>query len=351
LPDPAASPEPVASPPAARSDPFASAGPTALLAHWGLPAPDSVRRPGLGTNNSLAVVEVAGRSYVLRGYQNAAVARVAAEHRFLAALAPAGLPFAVPRPIPTPDGRTCVPTPNGPVALFHFLPGRPPRRCAEALVVTGRMLGDLDQALAALPDAVSPYDWRHPLSEVHPAVPDLEELATALARALPVGTGADPGWLPAAAERADAAYTRLWETLPVQIIHGDFALSNTLVHLDGSPSAVLDFEVAGLGLRATDLVVAVSLCTDGWWTPGGGAAADLFCRAYAERVTLTSAEWAAFPDLLRIRALESLVWRCGRWRLGQASLDEVRDRLDTARRIERWLDTHGPTLVDDLLDR
>jgi Ser/Thr protein kinase RdoA (MazF antagonist) len=114
---------------------------------------------------------------------------------------------------------------------------------------------------------------------------------------------------------------------------------------------VLDFEVAGLGLRATDLVVAVSLCTDGWWTQGGGAAADLLCQAYAERVTLTCAEWAAFPDLLRVRALESLVWRCGRWRLGQASLDEVRDRFDTARRIERWLDTHGPTLVDDLLHR
>ncbi|GAA5023790.1 hypothetical protein GCM10023317_69040 [Actinopolymorpha pittospori] len=310
-----------------------------------------MHHPGEGTNNSLVVVEVAGASYVLRGYQNAAIARVAAEHRFLAALAAAGLPFAVPSPIPTPDGRTCVPTPNGPAALFHYLPGRPPRRDAGTLVVAGRMLGDLDRALAALPNAVSPYDWRHPLSEVHPAVPDLAELAAALATALPTTAGEDPGWLPAAAERADVAYFRLWETLPVQIVHGDFALSNTLVHDDGSPSAVLDFEVAGLGLRVTDLVVAVSLCTDGWWTPGAAAAADLLCRAYAERVTLTSAEWAAFPDLLRIRALESLVWRCGRWRLGQASLDEVRDRFDTARRIERWLDTHGPTLVDDLLHR
>ncbi|SDT25828.1 phosphotransferase enzyme family protein [Actinopolymorpha singaporensis] len=319
---------------------------TDLLARWRVPAPDAVRPAGPGTNNSVHVVEAGGRRYVVRGYQNQSADRVAAEHRLLTGLADVGLSFAVPRPLPTRDGATFVPTPSGPVALFGYLPGRPAGRTTRDLALAGEVLAYLDLALAELPAGLAPADWRHPLSEVHPAVPDLGELAAELARVLPGEQGDDPGWLHAAAERVDAMRVRWWETLPVQVVHNDFALGNLLVHDDGRPSAVLDFEFAGLDLRVADLVGAVSMATAEWQP--SDRATDVLCRAYLSRLPLSTAERAAFPDLLRLRALESLVWRAGRWRQGQARLDEVRDRLAGARQLDRWLEQHGPTLVDDL---
>lgn len=318
-----------------------------LLPHWRLPAPDAVRPAGPGTNNSVHMVEAGGSRYVVRGYQNQSGDRVAAEHRLLNALAEVGLPFAVPQPLPTRDGATFVPTPNGPVAVFGYLPGRPAERTTRDLALAGEVLAALDLALAGLPSDLAPADWRHPLSEVHPAVPDLGELAAELALVLPGEQGADPGWLHAAAERVDAMRVRWWETLPVQVVHNDFALGNLLVRDDGTPSAVLDFEFAGLDLRVADLVGAVSMAAGEWQTRN--RAVDVLCRAYLSRVPLSMPERSVFPDLLRLRDLESLVWRAGRWRQGQARLDEVRDRLVGARRMDRWLEKHGPTLVGDLI--
>ncbi len=308
------------------------------------PSPDGPKTSPL---NSVLVVEASGGRFVVRGYQNQPAARVTAEHRLLTALAGLGLPFAVPLPLPTTGGATLVPTPDGPVAVFRFLPGRPAEHTARELALAGEVLADLDRALAELPADLAPTDWRHPLAQVHPAVPDIGDLAAELARALPGDQDADPGWLPAAAEEVDALRVEWWATLPVQIVHDDFALGNLLVHEDGTPSAVLDFEFAGLDLRAADLAGAMSMATCDWGVPDRSS--GVLCRAYLSRVPLSTPELSAFPGLLRLRALESLVWRAGRWRQGQARLDEVRDRLVAARRVDRWLDTHGPTLVGDLI--
>jgi homoserine kinase type II len=52
---------------------------------------------------------------------------------------------------------------------------------------------------------------------------------------------------------------------------------------------------------------------------------------------LTPAELDAMPELLRLRALGSVVWRAGRWRLGQSTLEEVRERLDAGLALEAAL--------------
>jgi Ser/Thr protein kinase RdoA (MazF antagonist) len=90
---------------------------------------------------------------VLRIYQNARPDQVEAEHRLLVALDGAGLPFRVPAPFSTPAGATTVETHAGPAALFGYLPGSAPDEGDLGhLEVAGRALGELDAALARLPD-------------------------------------------------------------------------------------------------------------------------------------------------------------------------------------------------------
>jgi homoserine kinase type II len=293
------------------------------------------------------VAEAGGSSYVLRVYQNLGADRIAAEHRLLAAVAGAGLPFAVPQPIPMPDGRTYLRTPDGTVAVFCYLPGRPADHDSLAEVErAGGALALLDLALADLPTALAPVDWRCPLDAIHPAVTDIDGLTDELAEVLPDNRGVE--WLRTHAPSNDRLYTQLCQTLPVRLIHGDFALSNVLVDRAGQPTAILDFEIAGLDLGVNDLVVGLTQAAGGWWSSDRGARAHAFYRGFARHLTPTPPERAAIPELVRRRVLGTIVWRAGRWRLGQSDLEEVRLRLDTGVQIGRWLDAHAATLPDDL---
>ncbi|WP_027345964.1 phosphotransferase enzyme family protein [Hamadaea tsunoensis] len=312
------------------------------LSPWGLPEPDSVRSPERGSNNITHLLEVGRRPYVLRVYQNLDADRVAAEHRLLAALAGQDLGFAVPSPLPTMDGCTWVDTEEGVAALFAYLPGRMAYRDNPTeLELIGQALGDLDLALARLPLDLAPIDWRRPLHAIHPAVPDLHALIADLLQAMPGYAGAL--WLAEVVEKTAGEQERLWASLPVQIIHGDMAASNVLVE-DGRVSAVLDFEIAGADLRVTDLVGAILQCTDGWWEPGGTEQAEIFLRGYHSRLRLTPEEYAAFPTVLRLRAMGSAIWRAGRWKRGQSTLHDVRLRLQEGQRLEQWLTHHESDL-------
>lgn len=320
-----------------------------LLAAWRLPEPTDVRRPQGGTNNVVLIVDAGASSYVLRIYQNLTQQRIAAEHRLLDALAGAGLPFAVPQPIPTAEGRTYVETTDGSTAaLFRYLPGRTADGGSLAeLERAGEALALLGLALAELPAALAPIDWRmHPLDRIHPAVTDLDDLADELARAMPETDGVE--WLRRHAGPTARQYAELCRTLPARIVHGDFATSNLVVDDDGRPTAILDFEIAGLDVAVNDVVTGVTQAAAGWWNGDEGQRANAFYRGFIRHLPLTPDERAAFPDLVRLRVLGSIVWRAGRWRLGQAHLDEVRLRLATGVQIGRWLDAHAATLPDDL---
>jgi homoserine kinase type II len=50
------------------------------------------------------------------------------------------------------------------------------------------------------------------------------------------------------------------------------------------------------------------------------------------------------PDLLLARAMGTVVWRAGRWRRGQASLDDVSARLHELAAADKWLTAHGSDL-------
>ncbi len=70
------------------------------------------------------------------------------------------------------------------------------------------------------------------------------------------------------------------------------------------------------------------------------SAVTAFHAAHARRICLTSVEREATPILVRYRALGSAVWRAGRWRLGQSTLQQVVDRLDAGLAMEPYLDRY-----------
>jgi len=67
-----------------------------LLARWGIPAGAAVATTERGTNNRTLQVTAGDRRWFLRISQNLTSDQAQAEHRLLARLARAGLPFAVP---------------------------------------------------------------------------------------------------------------------------------------------------------------------------------------------------------------------------------------------------------------
>ena len=100
--------------------------PSELLARWGISAGAAVARTDLGTNNRTLQVAAGDRRWSLRISRHLTAAQVRAEHRLLARLSRAGLPFAVPAPVPLPDGSTVADTPDGPATLCEWIPGVQP---------------------------------------------------------------------------------------------------------------------------------------------------------------------------------------------------------------------------------
>jgi len=299
----------------------------ALLRSWQLGTPTEVTRPDQGTNNLVWLVQVAGAGYVLRIHCNAGPEQIELEHVLLAELGRRELSFAVPAPIPAQDGRTVVATDLGPASLYRRLPGDHPPRTAAGLTLAGQALGELDAALAGIASEFVPIDWRRSLNAIHPAVPDLDELAADLRREL---SPAETEWFAQQAAETDARVDELRTTLPTQLIHCDFGLSNLLVE-NGTVTGVLDFELAGLDLRLFDLAAALGQSTDDF-APDQVAA---FRQGYDGYVALSAAEEAALPELMLQRALGSVIWRAGRWRQGLSTVAEVADRLTSAYRLAR----------------
>ena len=311
-----------------------------LLARWGVPVGAAVALAERGTNNRTLQVTAGDRRWVLRISQNLTPAQVRAEHRLLARLARAGLPFAVPAPVALPDGGTVADTSSGPATLCEWIPGVQPDLSQEAVLERfGRAVAELSDALAAVPPQDTPGDWQDgPLQ----AASDVAALARGLTAAgLDAGRA---GVLRDGADRAAAAWEGIAGRLPGQVVHADLAPSNVLVSLDtGAVTGVLDFEIAGYWIRAIELTVALAL-SGAAHGPGWPRRAAAMARGGAWGERLTPAELAALPDLIVVRAMGSTLWRAGRWRRGQSSLAEVASRLDVLAETLRWRSAEGGEL-------
>jgi homoserine kinase type II len=325
-----------------------------ILREWALPLAAHVRPLAHGTNNEMFAVETPDRAFVLRIYANHADARrVRFEHTVLARLAAAGLPFALPVPLPTASGDLIAriagngdDAPAMLATLAPLLPGKHPARSdRDQARAGGEALGLLDIALARMAplDVEGAVGWRSygDLAHCHPLVPDPRAAILELPVAVEIR------------ERLTQTYDALLEripllyaTLPRQLVHEDYAPDNLLME-GARVTAVLDFEFCALDVRAMDLTVALS-----WW-PGdrfGTGEEWPILRAvaagYARHITVAAEEAQAIPMLYLLRAYTSLIHRLGRYRQGLSPLAAVTDRAHAAIEREEWVRSQGNRLAD-----
>jgi len=313
---------------------------TELLACWGIRADAGVAPAADGTNNHTLLVTDGTRRWSLRVSQNLTLAQVQAEHRLLAQLAQAGLPFAVPAPVALPNGATIVDTPEGAATLSEWIPGIRPDVGQEAtLERLGLAAAQLSDALREVDPRDTPQDWQHGPLEAPPDDDALErELVAAgldrrRTRVLRVGV-----------DRVTQAWEATIGRLPTQIVHADLAPSNVLVSPDtATVTGVLDFETAGRGIRALELAVLLVLA-GAVRGPDWPRRAAAVARGGAWSQRLTPAEHAALADLILVRAMSTTLWRAQRWRRGHATLTEVASRFDTLAETLHWRTTAGNEL-------
>ncbi len=345
--------------------------PIAILAVWALPAPLRVSPLAQGTNNQVWRVETPADTYVLTVYANHTdTRRLGFVRGVLVGLQGAGLPFAVPAPLPAAAGAYYVelgPSVVGEskdqgdtdadadaddaprvtlATLARLIPGEHPQRDDLAQAVAGgEALGLLDRALAGLAGLQSPeagVSWRSygDLAHCHPLVPD----PLAAIAELPI---ADELRRPLVEHCADlmARMPGLYASLPQQLCHEDYAPDNLL--MDGPRvTGVLDFEFCARDVRVMDLTVALS-----WWPIAQFGTGDEWpiiravVQGYARYVTLTQAEVEALPILFQLRAYTSLIHRLGRWRQGISPLPAVTDRAEAALEREAWLRANAERLM------
>jgi homoserine kinase type II len=307
-----------------------------LLPLWGFPPGTGIAPAGeQGTNNRTFLVRHGQQRYVLRVSGFLSVAEVRAEHQILRRLRQGGLAFQVPEPVAAPDGRTVIETPAGPAAVCRWLPGVHPGMDGEAAFERfGRAAALLGAALADGPLNDALRDWRTDPRWVRPGDPPVDVLCEELRSAGMSAGQAD--LLGAAARRAG----RWWPGaggLPAQVIHGDLAPGNVLADPDsGEVTGLLDFELAGAGFRAQDILAALynsaALGTPDW--PSRTAA---LLRGCASARRLEPAEVAALPELLIARSLGSVLWRAARWRAGLGHFGEITAHAGRLEATTRWL--------------
>ena len=256
----------------------------------------------------------AGR-YVLKRY---AVPHGAAglryQHDLLTWLQGRGLSFSLPAPVATAAGATWLHDGTGYCALLPLLAGdRPDHGNPAHLEAVGAALGELHRALRACSTAPRPgMPGFGDLADVHPRIPHPEAL-----------TPADLGWRPhpwladlCAWWRAEYRETSRFirqtcPLLPRQVIHGDFAPSNTLCHR-GCISAILDFEFALPEVRVLDVASGLKYSMRIWEHEDSWINGASFSRGYGRFVTLTARELSALVDVTILRDTVSVIWHYGR---------------------------------------
>jgi hydroxylysine kinase len=246
----------------------------------------------------------------------------------------------VPRVIPARDGRTVIPTPDGALRLFSWLPGTPLAhlpRSRDLAAAIGTALGRLDADLAR---------FQHPAADHH-LLWDIRNAAD-LAPLLPALPNDLRPRIQAGLDRFRGRTAPRLARLPRQVIHGDFNPHNLLAD-PADPcclTGILDFGDMTLSHRVCDLAVAASYLVD----PVDPTALVLpLTRAYHAANPLTAAEIMLLPDLITARLATTLVisaWRAARYPDNAAYI------LRNAPASRAGLDalTDPETLADQLVD-
>lgn len=305
-----------------------------------------------GVNNIVQYVTLPnGDKELLRIYNNGCDAkRVQFEHTILKQLNEMTMSFRVPKFLPAKNSdQTMVRLSNGADAcMCPIIPGTLPKlTCAKEL---GKAAGELNTALTKVDIDpalcnTAPY-WK--MWEVHHAVTRENFVDTMK------GEYFDGHLRPIAdrmleeilliVDKCAGAY----QSLPIQLIHGDLHYDNVLVDQD-TVSALLDFEFASFDWRALELAIGLSKYAGE--EPDAMPFFDDYIDGYAMTGKLTKEEAEAIPDLINLRILSNVVYFVGRHIAGEDNISSITTRIENyARRVD-WVKANGNVIVKRLVDK
>ncbi|HWQ14619.1 MAG TPA: phosphotransferase [Roseiflexaceae bacterium] len=331
----------------------------AVLAHYGLRAEGEARAPGgEGRSRSLIVATAAGTKIVKRYKASVEQEAIAHEHSILLRLAALGFP--APRLCATTDGATLVWHEDGAYAVFDYIAGYfqyhnylfPPGQVRRFIAAAGEALAALHAALRDFTPAGRNVNgfvardggrWRDRGWFEEQLEQCRQELLARPAHELSGlrrAVTAHAGWV---AARLAALEEQLGQAgLPRLIIHGDYGPYNLLFR-PGAPVVILDFELARLDWRLTDLAAALRYFASGRLGFSAGRA-RCFLAAYASRCPLERAELRLLAPVWQYLTLRRLIvcWRRAASTGARHWADESRTRLELA----RWLEEQQGTLPD-----
>jgi Ser/Thr protein kinase RdoA (MazF antagonist) len=297
---------------------------------------------------------------VLRRYRTSlSLSTIALEHSVLRRLAACGFP--APRMVESLCGETLVEGPDGRYVLFDFLeggyhyhnyllfPGQARRFAAISADLLGRLHAELEgfEPQGFNPDGfLSAAAGRERDAAWLLATLDASERNGRRNGRQGSGNGVTP---PAGREAVRRQFLELEceledAALPRVVIHADYGPYNILFRA-ADPPVVLDFEMARIDWRITDLVLSwLRFCRDRFGFKLGRM--EDFVRAYSTRVDLTHEELVHLPAVWRYLALRAVIlaWRShgetgSRGALGAAQ--EAFVRLD-------WIEANEWTLLERL---
>jgi Ser/Thr protein kinase RdoA (MazF antagonist) len=244
-----------------------------ILAVYGLELLEKPQTPaGPGRSRSLILNTQRGKKLLKRYKHTVIVPTIRHEHSILLYLAQVDFP--APRLVSTPGGETLIQRGNHNYALFDFIAGGfqyhnyilLPFQVRKFMRISGETLATLHTQLADfVPQGYNPHGFK---SRTESWWRDLNWYAERLqhclveTRRLETNSNGNPaGWLLQRAGYLGESLQQLGETLqkaplPRTIIHGDYGAYNLLFRRN-APVTVLDFEIARIDWRATELVDAL----------------------------------------------------------------------------------------------
>ncbi len=323
---------------------------------WPIAGPWQLSRVSGGTNNVVWRVETKDKQYyALRVTSDLSnIPRLQYEGTLLEALASRQPPFSLPVPLKASNGDTVVifEQESGTQAcatLTHLLPGSILNRNDLTLAARGgTTLAWLDNTLATLPFTYNSRDFIQQtfgqLACSHPFVPD----PLVAIEHLPIDKMSMMHMQRILATTI-ATVDDLYNSLPQQLVHGDYGPGNILVQ-DQQITAVLDFEFAGVDLRILEICVALS-----WWpihmfdTGKEWDIMNALGDAYVSDFPLNESELLALPSIWRLRDATSFVHRIGRYIAGLETDARIQDRVRHSLWREAWLSANQETLVQHAL--
>jgi Ser/Thr protein kinase RdoA (MazF antagonist) len=251
-----------------------------LLDAWAVGPALAAYAPPTGTINATLLVDTPGGAYALRAYLRADADGIAREHGLIAHAAHRGLPAVA--PLPLPDGVTALERSGLRYALFPHAPGQQVGRAelghAHAAAM-GRCLAELHGALVDAPPQ---------LARARPLEFDRAATLALIERYLELAHGDTLLMRHLEGQRhhlqANEGPAEGLESLPQQVIHGDFTETN-LFFADGAVSAIIDWENNYVAPRAWEVVRTLDLVFG--FDPALCAA---FATGYGERARLRLAE-------------------------------------------------------------